>query len=257
MNRDTLRQIVNLIAVTAMIAVNVLANALPINGQNSGEISDRFPTRFTPAGYVFSIWGLIYLALIAFTVYQLLPAQRENPLLRRIGWLFAVSCVLNLSWLFSWHYNLFPLSMVLMLGLLATLIAIYARIRGAEIAVSRPDHWLVRIPFSIYLGWITVATVANACIVLYNAGWGGFGISPEVWAMLLVVVGLAITAFISLRMGDVAYGLVIVWAYIGIVVKQNDALLVAVAAGIGAAVAALLVVIAYFRSSARFRRAAA
>ncbi len=257
MNRDTLRQIVNIIALIAMITVNVLANALPINGQNSGAISDRFPTRFTPAGYVFSIWGLIYLALIAFAIFQALPAQRENPLLRRIGWLFAVSCVLNLSWLFSWHYNQFPLSMVLMLGLLATLIAIYIRIRSTDAGVSRPDHWLIRIPFSIYLGWITVATVANACIVLYDAGWSGFGISAEIWATLLVVVGLAITAFISFKMGDGAYGLVIVWAYIGIVVQQSDALLVAVAAGIGAAVAALLVVIAYFRSSSRFREATA
>jgi hypothetical protein len=253
MNNKIVRQVVNILALAGMITVNVLANALPINGQNSGEISDRFPVRFTPAGYVFSIWGLIYLVLTAFVIYQALPAQRENRLVNRIGWLFALSCVLNASWLFAWHYNQFPLSMLVMLGLLGSLIAIYARIRSVE-PVERRDHWLVRVPFSIYLGWITVATVANACIVLYNAGWGGLGVSAEVWTVVLLVIGLAITAFISLRLGDAAYGLVILWAYIGIVVKQNDALLVAVAAGIGAAIAALLVAAAYFRSRPRLRR---
>ena len=255
MNRDVVRQVVNVIALVVTIGVNALANILPINGQATGAISDRFPARFTPAGYVFSIWGLIYLALAAFVIYQAFPAQRENPLLRRIGWWFAASCALNVTWLLAWHYNQFPLTMVLMVGLLTSLVAIYISLRRSDAPVSRPEHWLVRVPFSIYLGWITVATVANACITLMSLNWNGLGISAEVWAVVLLVVGLVLAAFFALRFADPAYGAVILWAYIGIVVKQNDALLVAIAAGVGAAIVALLVIIAFFRSKPRFRTA--
>ena len=103
MKKDIVRQVVNLLATVATITINGLANALPLNGQTTGEISDRFDVYFVPAGYVFSIWGLIYLALSAFAVYQALPAQRENPHLRRIGYLFALSCVANSAWIFLWH----------------------------------------------------------------------------------------------------------------------------------------------------------
>lgn len=254
MNHAALRPTLNVVVLLATIAVNGLANALPLNGQTTGDISNRFPVRFVPAGYVFAIWGLIYLALSAFGVYQALPAQRQHPLIERISRLFALSCGFNIAWLLAWHYNLFPLTLGLMLGLLATLIGIYARLRSTTNAVSRADHWLIRLPFSIYLAWITVATIANACIVLYAAGWNGFGLSAELWAVILVGVGLAITAFISLRVSDAAYGLVILWAYIGIAVKQADALLIVGAAGIGSAIVALLVVVAFFRSSPHFRQ---
>ncbi len=119
MRKDIIRQWVNLLAFGATFALNGLANALPLNGQSTGEISDRFQVYFVPAGYVFSIWGLIYLGLGAFAVYQALPAQREAPRLRRIGYLFALSCLANIAWLFLWHYEQFPLTLVAMLSLLA------------------------------------------------------------------------------------------------------------------------------------------
>lgn len=248
--RDIARQAAVVIGLIATLTVNALANILPLNGQTSGEISDRFPSRFVPAGYVFSIWSLIYLGLAAFAIWQALPAQREHPLLRRIGWPFVVSCGFNCAWLFAWHYNQLPLSQALITGLLLTLIVIYVRIRQAGPPASAAERWLARAPFSVYLGWLTVATVANTSITLYASGWNGFGVSAELWAVALLVVGLAITAFVSWRAADPLYALVIVWAYAGIVVKQQDAQALAVAAGAGALIAAGLAGLAAWRSRA-------
>ena len=171
MNRNTLRQVVAIVGVLATIAVNVLANTLPINGQNTGDISDRFDIYFVPAGYVFSIWGLIYLGLIAFAVYQALPAQRENPRLQRMGWWFALASVANIAWIFLWHYLVFNWTIVAMLALLGSLIAIYLRLGIGRTAVPAGERWAVRAPFSVYLGWITVATIANATQLLFYRGW--------------------------------------------------------------------------------------
>ena len=143
--------------------------------------SHRFPVFFVPAGYVFSIWGLIYIGLIAFAVFQALPAQRTNPRLQRVGYWFALSCLANIVWILLWHYNLFPASLLVMLVLLADLIVICLRLDIGRAAVSAAEKWAVNIPFSTYLGWITVATVANATSVLYGLKWNGFGISPEIW----------------------------------------------------------------------------
>jgi len=168
---------INLLAVIVTIGVNGLANALPLNGQTTGEISDRFQVYFVPAGYVFSIWGLIYLGFTAFAVYQALPAQRDNPRLQRIGYLFALSCLANIAWLFLWHYEIFLLTLVAMVALLLLLVAIYLRLDINRVRVNRAERWLVHIPFSIYLGWITVATIANVTSVLDYLNWSGWGIS--------------------------------------------------------------------------------
>ena len=125
--KDTLRQISVILTILATIVVNALANALPINGQNTGQISDRFQVYFVPAGYVFSIWGLIYLGLIAFAIFQALPSQRENPRLRRVGWWIALGGLANIAWIFLWHYEQFPLTVIAMLVLLGTLILTYLR----------------------------------------------------------------------------------------------------------------------------------
>ncbi len=179
MSKDRVRQILVVLAVLAMITVNILANALPINGQNTGEISDRFDVFFVPAGYVFSIWGLIYLGLLAYAVYQALPAQAENPTLRSIGYLFVLSCLANIAWIFLWHYNLVALSVVAMLALLGLLLAIYLRLDIGRAPVAPAMKWLVHVPFSIYLGWITVATIANITSWLYEVGWSGWGSLPR------------------------------------------------------------------------------
>lgn len=226
----------------SVLVVNTLANIVPINGQQTGEISDRFPVLFVPAGYVFSIWGLIYALLIAFTVYQALPAQRENPRLRRIGWLFALSCLWNCVWILCWHYNLFPLSLVVMLALLGTLILIYQRLDIGREKVARAEQWLVHVPFSVYLGWITVATIANATDVLYALGWNGQPLNPEIWAMVMLIVATALTLYILMQRRDIAYGLVIVWALVGIFVKQTETPVVALTALLGGGIVAVLLV---------------
>ena len=245
MKKDTLRQSLNLLALLAVIVINGLANALPLNGLTTGEISDRFQVYFVPAGYVFSIWGLIYVGLIAFAVYQALPAQRDNPRLRSIGYLFALSCVANIAWLFLWHYEIFPLTLVAMLALLLLLIAIYLRLGIGRAQVPAEEKWLVHVPFSIYLGWITVATIANVTSLLDYLNWNGWGISPEAWTVIMLVAGVAIASAVSLTRGDVAYMLVVVWAFAGIAVKHASTPVVATAAWVTTALAALMLVVGW------------
>jgi hypothetical protein len=183
-----------------------------------------------PAGYVFSIWGVIYLALAAYAVYQALPSQRDDARLRDTGYPFALSCVANIAWIFLWHYEVFPLTLVAMFALLTCLIVIYLRLGIGHVQTSAATRWLVHVPFSIYLGWVTVATVANVTSVLDYVGWDGWGISPQAWAVIMLVIASTIT-FLTLRIRkDIAYALVIVWAFAGIGVKHADAPLVAAAA---------------------------
>lgn len=243
MIRDTFRQVINLLAVVATIVVNGLANALPLNGHLTGEISDLFKVYFVPVGYVFSIWGLIYVGLIAFGVYQMLPSQRENPRLRRIGYLFSLSCLANVIWLFLWHYELFIYTIAIMIALLGLLIAIYLRLEIGRAQVAMKEKWLVDLPFSIYLGWITVATIANASDVLDYLKWSGWGIRPEVWAVIMLIAGLGIASVMSLTRGDIAYQLVIVWAFAGIAVKQTAMPVVANAAWVMSALVIIVLII--------------
>lgn len=221
------RQLLVIAALLVMIAANILANALPLNNQTTGAISARFPIRFEPAGYVFSIWGLIYVGLIVYAVYQALPAQRQNPRLRAIASPFILSCLANSAWLFLWHYNFFIWTQVAMVALLLALVLIYRRLAAGRHAATRAEKWSVHLPFSVYLGWVTVATVANTSIVLYDWGWRGGGIGEPVWAVIMLLVTAVLTFTILWRHGDVAYALVIVWAAAGIAVKQSDSSLVA------------------------------
>jgi hypothetical protein len=248
MNRDTVRQIVIIIATVLMIVVNILANALPLNGQDTGAISDRFPIYFVPAGYVFSIWGLIYLFLIGFTVYQALPAQRENARLRRVGYLYALSSALNIIWIFLWHYNIFVGTIIAMLGLLATLIAIYVRLGIGVAPVKAAEKWLVNVPFSIYLGWITVATIANASQLLFYLNWGGWGIAPQVWAILMILAATIVALLMALTRRDIAYLLVLVWALAGIGVKHLAAPAVSATAWFATVLIVVMIVFVAVRS---------
>ena len=227
MKKISALRILNLLAVAAVILVNGLANSLPFNNLTTGEISDRFEVYFVPAGYVFSIWGLIYVALIAFGIYQAAPSQRGNQRLDRIGYWFLLSCLANIAWLFCWHYEQFPLSLVMMLVLLVSLLVIYLRLDIGRARVSTAETWFVNHPFSLYLGWITVATIANATSLLYFYGWDGWGISAQVWAVIMLVAAGIISALMSLTRSDVVYSLVIVWALVGIAVKHSAVPLVA------------------------------
>jgi hypothetical protein len=218
--KDTLRQIVVVLSVLLTLVVNILANALPLNGLNTGQISDRFQVYFVPAGYVFSIWGLIYIGLIAYAVYQALPSQRQNPRLRAVGWWAVLAGLANSAWIFLWHYEQFPLTLVAMLALLFSLIVIYLRLGIGRTQVPPAETWAVRLPFSIYLGWITVATVANVTSLLDYLNWDGLGLSPVVWMWIVLAAVLVISVLMSFTRRDVAYTLVILWALAGIAVKH-------------------------------------
>jgi hypothetical protein len=240
--RDLARQVVTVVAFVAVVTVNGLANALPINGLTTGEISDRFPVLVVPAGYVFSIWGLIYLGLAAFAVYQALPSLRADPLLRRLGWLPALTGALNVAWILLWHHEAFVLTVPVMVALLATLVTIEATLRGGGRTHAGAERWAVAVPYSIYAGWITVATIANVAAALASIGFTGSGIDPTVIASAVLLVGLAIATAMVARFRDPAYGCVIVWAYAGIVVKESGTPLVPFVAGASALVIAILVV---------------
>lgn len=213
------RQILVVLTTLITLTVNGLANALPLNGLTTGEISDSFEIYFVPAGYVFSIWGLIYIGLIAFTIYQALPAQRENPRLARIGWWVVAANLANASWIFFWHYQIFPLTLFVMVILLISLLFIYEGLRSGGTAVSSGERWLARLPFSVYLGWISVATIANVSDVLDFIGWGQFGISDEIWMVIILVVVSTLAWAMSLRRKDAAFLAVLLWALAGIGVK--------------------------------------
>ncbi len=243
MKRDSLRQLVVIIGVVATIIINGLANALPINGQQTGEVSDRFPVYFVPAGYVFAIWGVIYLGLIAFAVYQALPSQRENGRLRSIGGLFAVSSVANIVWIFLWHYEQFLLTLPVMLILLGSLIGIYLRLGTGRTRATTLETWAVRVPFSIYLGWITVATIANASQLLFVSGWNGWGIAPITWTVIMLAAAVVVAALMAVTRRDVAYLAVPVWAFIGIALKHAAATpTVSTAAWVATGLVALLLI---------------
>ncbi|MGD0004080.1 MAG: tryptophan-rich sensory protein [Anaerolineaceae bacterium] len=243
------KRILNLIAVLVTLVVNWLANALPLNGQTTAAISDRFPVLFTPAGYVFSIWGLIYIGLLAFSIYQLLPSQAANPRLQRIGWWFALSCFFNCAWIFLWQYNLFLLSLATMLGLFLSLLIIYLRLHGGEPGasqVSTGELWMVNVPFSVYLGWISVAMIANFAVVLNYTGWNATDLTAVILTVLILLVGVGLGVAMTLVRQEIAYPLVLVWAYIGIWSKQSIVnLLVGMIALLGAGV--LLLALGIYR----------
>jgi len=245
--KDTIRQIANLVSIIIALTVNILASALPLNGQNTGEISDRFQVYFVPAGYVFAIWGIIYIGWIAFTIFQFRADQKGSPRLRRLGYLFALSGIFNAAWLFCWHYNQFGLSVLVMLILLGLLIASYLRLDVNHVSVSIAERWSVDIPFGIYLGWITVATVANITDWLYLVEWSGFGIAPQTWAVIMIIVASVVGLMMALTRKDAAYVFVLVWSFIGIAVKQADVANVALTAWIGAGAMLILAIYSLIR----------
>lgn len=240
-----------------MLVMNTLANALPINGRTSGAVSDSFPLVFVPAGYVFSIWGLIYVGLISLVVYAFTGAGRRSSRVAALGgaWL-PLNFTANGLWILCWHYGFYLGSLILMLVILASLKAVHARLDACDGAgrATAGETWLVRVPLSIYQGWISVATIPNFAVVLLVAGWNGAPLAPETWGAIFVVVAAALNLFMVLRSRDVPFGAVGVWALAGIGVKQATAFpLVATLSNAGAVVIALaiLITLASRGSSAR------
>ena len=242
MQKDTLRQLANVLSVVLAITVNILASALPLNGQNTGEISDRFHVYFVPAGYVFAIWGIIYIGWIAFAIFQYLPAQKQSPRLQNLGYFFAWSGIFNALWLVCWHYNQFGLSVLVMLALLGLLIVSYLKLKVGRISIGNAERWCIDIPFSVYLGWITVATVANITSYLYSINWNGFGLDPQVWAVIMIAVASAVGLIMAQTRRDSGYLFVLIWSFVGIAVKQAAFPLVANSAWVASAFVFMLVI---------------
>lgn len=216
-------KILTTISFLVMIIVNALANIIPINGVGTGEVSDSYENLFAPAGITFAIWGVIYILLAGYTLYQLGFFQVDSTssnLLNKVGLFFSISSIANAAWIFSWHYYKIPVSMLLMIIILVCLIVIVLEINKHKLSLR--DKIFIKIPFSVYFGWITIATIANATTLLVSLGWNGFGISEPVWTIIIIVVGLIISAVTILKNKDIAYGLVIIWAYAGILIKHKS-----------------------------------
>lgn len=239
----------NLASLIAALIINGLAGTTLLNGRTTADVSAAYPTLITPAGYVFSIWGIIYILLIAFAIYQALPSQKNKPYQKQIGALFILSNILNSIWLFLWQYDYITVSVVVMFALLASLIAIYVRLGIGKTKTPLKERLLVHVPFSVYLGWITIASIANVASALVSVGWDGFGLSAETWAIAVLALALIIALAMILTRRDIAYCLVIVWALAGIAINQtaypNIVLTAEVAIAVIAAV--LIVTLVFYR----------
>jgi len=214
----------NFIGVAAVIFVNALAVLLPINNRTTQELSDKYPNLFVPAGITFSIWGIIYILLILFAIYQFVVAFRkasdERGIFEKIGILFFISCIFNIAWILAWHYEIVWLSLIIMALLLISLISIYIRLRTGRPGIRNSEKILVNIPFSVYLGWITIATIANATAFLVKINWNKFGISDQLWTIIMVAVGVLITLIFLFSRNDIFYSFVVIWALVGILLKR-------------------------------------
>ncbi|MCF8008773.1 MAG: hypothetical protein K9K32_03310 [Halanaerobiales bacterium] len=218
-------KVLNSISFVMVILINFLANYLPINGYNTGELSDMYPNLFVPAGVTFSIWGLIYLLLAIFIVAQFISFkgninQKKEEIIEKIGIFFFISSLANIGWIFTWHNLSLFFSLVFMLIILLSLIKIYNNLEIGKKNYSLKLYSIFILPFSIYLGWISVATIANVTTLLVDLNWNGFGLSEVFWTILVIIVGLILALLSLLLKKDIAYSLVIVWAYLGIVIKR-------------------------------------
>jgi hypothetical protein len=218
--------ILNLIGFILTIILNGLANGLPINGKNTGELSDMYPNLFVPAGITFSIWGLIYLLLFIFIIYQLIEAFKKDgntEFIRAIGFWFLLSSIANASWILAWHYVMPGLSLIIMLILLISLLKIYLNLEDAKKKIPKSKQYLIYPIFSIYLGWITVATIANSTAYLVDLGWNGGGFGEANWTVLMMIIAICFGLFFLLYKRDIFYPLVITWALYGIFLKRSNA----------------------------------
>lgn len=219
------RLILMTIAFLAIVTVNALANILPINGQTTGEISNRLPVLFTPAGYVFSIWSVIYILLAIWIVGFWVRFKKDKKLPSpAISLYFILSAGANITWLLLWHYEYFAWSVVAMLVYLGSLILLYLQYNNNERKLTE------RLPISVNMGWISVATITNISYVLTYFNWSGWGLSNQLWAVIMLTLATAIALHVRFHYSDIPFALVFVWAFIGIAVKHGlDELLVTTA----------------------------
>ncbi|MCW3465574.1 hypothetical protein [Chitinophaga nivalis] len=215
------------------VVTNALAVFIPINGKTTGQIAAEYPSLFTPADITFSIWGIIYLLLLAFIIYQLwLAFSLKQPavlsyLMNNIKDWFMVTSIANAGWLFAWHYNLIPLSMGIMLILLFALFRIHLNFGIALRPATLPEKIFIYLPFSIYLGWISIATLANLAALLSYAGWTGDVPSQISHTIVMIGAGTLLSISMILLRNNIVYALVSVWAFYGILLKRSAANVIA------------------------------
>jgi hypothetical protein len=242
----------NIVFFVLTVIMNSLAGSTKIiGGRNTADVSNANSTLITPAGYVFAIWGVIYILLGIFVVYQALPSQKRKEYINKISGLFILSSIVNIAWLFAWQYEYLSLSVLLIFALLATLIAIYVRLGIGKSKVVLREKLAVHLPFSVYLGWITVASIADVAATLVSYNWNGFGISPSTWAILVVAVAVLITILMLATRRDIGYSLVIIWALVGIGINHNGnqtvVMLIEVASALVAVAIVLTLLVTRFR----------
>lgn len=226
-NRLTILKVANVLFFLMIIAVNYLAVAMPLNGKSTGELSDQYPNLFTPAGITFSIWSVIYLALLVFIGWQLWPirntqrAELRNSSINALGWNFVVLCLLNMGWLFCWHYELVTASVVVMLATLGLLIHMN-RLIFRQLSHTEDNRNFLQIPFGLYLGWISVATVANITAWLVGRNWDGFGLSEKIWTEIMIGVATLVALLALYSWRNIPYAAAVIWALLGITLKHQD-----------------------------------
>ncbi len=244
-------QTANVVAVIAALIVNMLANTLPLNGVTTGQVSDSYPNLFTPPGYVFSIWGVIYALAIVFMIYQARRSQRGEAYLTQIGFVYLVGAVANMSWLFIFHYSygvpqLFVVSLIPMAVLLLCLLLIYQRIGIGKREVPRNQKLAVHLSISVYLGWISLAIIANIASALNVLIPGIPEPTQALWTALVVVVALVISVLMVLTRRDFVFGLVVIWASIGIALNRIAIPLIFTTSIAAAVIVAILILLAPF-----------
>lgn len=215
---------INTGAFAAMIIVNALANLIPIGGNTTGQVSEAFPNLFTPAPGTFAIWGVIYLLLAGFVIYQWGFLDRgiySTGIRNRVGLWFPVSCVLNIAWVLCWHGMAIEFSVIFMLALLSVLIILQDRVADAE--GSGFQRMMAKAGFSLYFGWIIAATIANISVMLTKLGWNGFGLSPDFWTVTVLLIGTLLAGLV-IRVGrNRIAGIGVMWAYAGILYRYLSA----------------------------------
>ena len=223
--------------------MNYLANALPLNGKTTGQLSDSYPNLFVPAGITFSIWGIIYLLLAGYSIFQF--TGKGKPISESIGWVFAISCLLNGLWIVAWHYEKLPLSLLIMVGILISLIVINISVKGLPFGLTKSA-------FGIYLGWICIATIANVTALLVSVNWNGLGISQEVWTIIMICIGALIVSVTIIRINNPFIGLAVIWAFAGIILKRiDDYRTITLFAAISIVIVAAITIITFFKIGKR------
>lgn len=248
-NRSITEWAGNILALMFTITLNGLANGVPLGGQTTGELSDKYPSLFTPAGYVFSIWGLIYLTLTIFIVWQALPQQRNNATLTAIRTPFLISCGANGAWILAWHYDQLVLSLLIMITLLCALIQIYRHLNIDRSNTPAVERWIMHLPFRIYLGWISVAIIANFSALQIDQGWDNAIFNATTWTLLKIGLAATISTLVLFKFRDLAFMLVTVWACIGIATKHIETPLIGTFAAAVALFGLLIVAATYFRQA--------